>query len=223
MWALVDNSKVGKIYTRPLWLKDASGTSHPPSTFKNSATLASFKIYPVVITNSPMSNTDIYREGGMTYSWKSSKKIVEATHSYSLKAMEDVNSAWTQTEIEADKAPAGTKKGDAKLDDRGYQVVILGIRSILINKIKNQESSLLKQTDKWIIRKSEKSTDVPSTVTTWRDGIRSKAIEMETAITNAADSDAILVLLRTTYDNDHKLITSAILYDFPIAPEGMPR
>jgi len=222
MWAKVDNNKVGKTYTRPVWLKDASGTSYPPATFKNLTALASFKIYPVELTNSPVRPSYLYTGGSITYSWKSSKKIVEATHSSVLKAMEDVNATWTQADLDVGRSPAGAKKGDPQLDDNGYQIVILGIRSILINKVKEIESGLLNQTDKWIIRKSEKSTAIPSTVTTWRDGIRTKATEMETAITNAADSDAIFVLLRPTYDGDGKMTASAVLYDFPIAPEGMP-
>tara|TARA_R110002020_G_scaffold297278_4_gene513092 strand:- start:1446 stop:2123 length:678 start_codon:yes stop_codon:yes gene_type:complete len=225
MWAKVDNNKVTRIYAHPEWLKDGSGTAHPPSTFKNTTSLASFSIHPVVMTNAPPNHRELYKSGDITYAWKSSKKIVEATHSYPLKAMADVNDTWTQTEIDSGNAPAGTKKGDNKLDENGHQIVILGIRSLLINEVKNRESSLLLQTDKWIVRKAEKTTAIPSTVKSWRDAIRAKATTMETAITNATDSDAILVLLRPTYDSADppKVTAPAVLYDYPVPPEGMPQ
>lgn len=220
MWAKIDNNKVGRIYTNPEWLKDGSGTSYPPATFKNTTRLASFSIYPVVITNAPPAHRGLYEGGGITYAWKSTKKVVEASHSYALKSMNDVNATWSQSEIDSGNAPAGTKKGDNKLNENGYQIVILGIKSICKNRVKKLESDLLSQTDKWIVRKAEKTTAIPSTVKTWRDAIRTKATEMETAITNAADSDAILALLTSTTDGDKT--TPAVLYTFPIAPEGMP-
>ena len=43
-------------------------------------------------------------------------------------------------------------------------------------------------------RKSEKSTAIPSNTSTHRDAVRTKQAEMETAITNAADTAALETL-----------------------------
>ena len=51
---------------------------------------------------------------------------------------------------------------------------------------------------------------------TWRDAIRTKATEMETAIDNAADTDAVAALfLKFTNNEDGSQTKSGILYDWP--------
>jgi len=57
---------------------------------------------------------------------------------------------------------------------------------------------------------------VPSNIQTWRNAIRSKATDMETAITNAANTDAIAALFLTyTTEDDGSITKSGILYDWP--------
>ena len=77
------------------------------------------------------------------------------------------------------------------------------------NKVKLEQRSLLAVTDWVIIREADVGTAVPSDIKTWRDAIRAKATEMEEAIDNAADADAIIELA------DNK---SSILYDWPVDP-----
>jgi len=108
------------------------------------------------------------------------------------------------------------KDGKAILDSDGNQIVTLGVKSNLKNEVKTQQASLLAQTDWAIVRKADKGTAVPSNIQTWRDAIRTKATEMETAIDNAADTDAIKALFFTsTTDSDGKTTESGILYDWP--------
>ena len=108
------------------------------------------------------------------------------------------------------------KDGKAVLDSDGNQLVTLGVKSSLKNEVKNQQASLLSQTDWAIIRKADKGAAIPSNIQTWRDGIRTKATEMETAIDNAADTAAVEALfLKWTTDSDGKTTKSGILYDWP--------
>ena len=79
-------------------------------------------------------------------------------------------------------------------------------------EVKKQQGSLLSQTDWAIVRKADKGTTIPSNIQTWRDGIRTKATQMETAIDNAADTDAVAALF-LTWDKDGN--KSGILYDWP--------
>ena len=56
----------------------------------------------------------------------------------------------------------------------------------------------LADTDWYVTRKAEKSTAIPSAITTHRDAVRTKQAEMETAITNAADTPALETLYTYT-------------------------
>ena len=106
--------------------------------------------------------------------------------------------------------------GNAFLDQDGNQVVTLGVKSNLKNEVKSQQAARLAQTDWAIVRKADKGTDIPSNIQTYRDAIRTKATEMETAIDNAADTDAVEALfINWTTDSDGKQTKSGILYDWP--------
>ena len=99
------------------------------------------------------------------------------------------------------------------LDDTGSgDNLVLGVKSNLKQEVKNQQGSLLSQTDWAIVRKADKGTAIPSNIQTWRDGIRTKATQMETAIDNAADTDAIAALFLSWDEDGNK---SGILYDWP--------
>jgi len=90
------------------------------------------------------------------------------------------------------------------LDDSGSgENLALGLKSTLKNVVKDQQGSLLSQTDWVIIRKADKETAIPSNIQTWRDAIRAKATEMENAIDNTTDTDAIAALLES-FDVDAK-------------------
>ena len=87
--------------------------------------------------------------------------------------------------------------GDPLLDDEGNQLVTRGVKWNLKQEVKSQQGSLLSQTDWAIVRKADKGTAIPSNIQTWRDGIRTKATQMETAIDNAADTDAVAAFKET--------------------------
>ena len=103
------------------------------------------------------------------------------------------------------------------LDDTGSgDNLVLGVKSNLKQEVKNQQGALLSQTDWAIIRKADKGTAIPSNIQTWRDGIRTKATQMETAIDNAADTDAVAALfLKYIINEDGSKTKSGILYDWP--------
>ena len=51
-------------------------------------------------------------------------------------------------------------------------------------------------------RNTEKSTAIPSSISTHRDAVRTKQAEMETAITNASDTPALETLYKYTEQED---------------------
>ena len=86
------------------------------------------------------------------------------------------------------------------------------IKSSLKDNIKTQQGSLLSQTDWAYIRHYDTGTDVPANIETWRNAIRAKATEMENAIDNATDTDAVAALFISWEEGK---IKSGILYDWP--------
>jgi len=77
-----------------------------------------------------------------------------------------------------------------------------GLKTILIRNVKSEAEAVLSQTDWYITRKAEKSTAIPSAITTHRDAVRTKQAAMETAITNASDTPALETLYTYTTDSD---------------------
>ena len=77
----------------------------------------------------------------------------------------------------------------------------VGLKTTLKNEVKDYQGSLLSQTDWAYIRHYDSGTDVPANIETWRNAIRAKATEMENAIDNATDTDAIAALLMS-FDGD---------------------
>ena len=106
-----------------------------------------------------------------------------------------------------------TSTAKALADSGSGDDLVLGVKSSLKNKVKSQQESLLNQTDWAVVRKSEKSTAIPSNIATWRDAIRTKATAMESAIDGAADTAAVAALFVTFDAEGNK---SGILYDWPI-------
>ena len=102
--------------------------------------------------------------------------------------------------------------GELLKDSEGNQVVTFGVKSTLIDQVKHQQGNFLAQTDCAIIRKADKGTAIPSNIQTWRDAIRTKATEMEDAINNAVDTEAIEALFLVTNSEGN---VTGILYDWP--------
>ena len=81
-------------------------------------------------------------------------------------------------------------------------VKVEGLKTKLIRTIKQQAAAILRDTDWYIIRKADAGTAVPSAITTHRAAVRTKAAEMETALTNAADTPALETLYTYTEQED---------------------
>ena len=85
----------------------------------------------------------------------------------------------------------GTDKDGVELNP---VVVIEGLKTNLIRDLKTNVANELAKTDWYITRNTEKSTAIPSAISTHRDAVRTKQANMETAITNAADTAALETL-----------------------------
>ena len=88
-----------------------------------------------------------------------------------------------------------------------------GLKTQLIRQVKQQAAGELQNTDWYVIRKADAGTAVPSAITTHRAAVRTKCAEMETAITNAADTPALETLY--TYTTNDAGIRSRPLGELP--------
>jgi hypothetical protein len=106
----------------------------------------------------------------------------------SAKALDDVN--------------ATDEKGNLLKDENGNQVVTLGVKSVLKAQEKVTAGSLLAKYDWYVVRKAEKSTAIPTAITTYRDGVRTACDTREKEVDACSDTAALVTLYGATYDKD---------------------
>jgi len=76
----------------------------------------------------------------------------------------------------------------------GVEYTTPGLKTNLIKDLKTNVANELAKTDWYITRNTEKSTAIPSAISTHRDAVRTKQAEIETAIINAVDTPALETL-----------------------------
>ena len=159
-------------------------------------------IYTVEIDNTNKKDPEWYTNTEITYAYDASGNKVKGTYGTAT-ARAHADTLWTEKDKTDGNIPSGKDVGD---------VAIEGLKTILIRQVKRQAEAILGETDWYVTRKSEKSTAIPSAITTHRDAVRTKQAEMETAITNAADTPALETLYTyTTTDG----VTSRPLGELP--------
>ena len=94
------------------------------------------------------------------------------------------------------------ENGDPVLDSNGDQVVTLGVKSVLKAQEKVTAGSLLARYDWYVVRKAEKSTAIPSIISTYRDAVRTVCNTRETEIDACSDTAALVTLYGSTEQSD---------------------
>ena len=94
------------------------------------------------------------------------------------------------------------KDSDGKLikNEDGSQMVIKGVKSILKEQEKATAGSLLAPYDWYVVRKAEKSTAIPSSISTFRDGVRTACDTREKEIDACSDTAALVILYSNKED-----------------------
>ncbi len=105
--------------------------------------------------------------------------------------------------------------GNAINDIDGNQLVTLGLKSVWVAKTKRTAADKLAVHDWYVTRNAEKSTAIPSSVTTYRDAVRTKCAEIETALNGASDLAAFMALFEDTRDSDDNVTAVAKINDWP--------
>ena len=105
--------------------------------------------------------------------------------------------------------------GNPVRDTDGNQIVTPGLKSVWVAETKRTANDKLAVHDWYIVRNAEKSTAIPSSITTYRDAVRTKCGEIETALNGAADLAAFMALFEDTIDADGNVTAVAKINDWP--------
>ena len=188
MWGLVESGSITKLITKPKGLV-IGDIQYSRNIFKlwSKSELEAIGIYEVEFDDTNKKDEAYYTNTNQSFAFAGGK-ITASYGSATAKAHADTK--WTQSEIDAGKAPAGADTNT---------VAVEGLKTIKIRTVKAQAAAILAETDWYIVRKADAGTAVPSAVTNHRAAVRTKCAEMETAITNASNTPAIETLY--TYVN----------------------
>jgi len=201
MHAIITDGSISKIinYAKPLVIGDVR---YPAKIFSvwTASELAAIGIYEITFDDSKKKDEKYYINTDQTFTYDADAGTVTATYGdATARAHADAN---------------GVDEDGNELDP---VVVIEGLKTKFIKDVKSQAENLLNQTDWYITRKAEKNTAIPSAITTWRDGIRTKQAAMETLITNASNTAAIQTLYTyvNTADEGDPVVMERPLGEFP--------
>ena len=183
MFALVESGSITKYFSgnRGITLGDVQ---YPKSIFTlwSNAEREAIGIYEVEHDNTNKKDEQWYINTNQSFAFAGGK----VTASYgSATAKAHADTLWTQQDSDDGDLPSDKSVGDIKTR---------GLKYNLIQTIKKQAAGILQDTDWYVVRKADAGTAVPSAITTHRAAVRTKCAEMETAITNAADTPALETL-----------------------------
>ena len=171
MYALVESGTITKYFAHPKgFVLNNNQYSADVFTKWSDSDREAIGLYKIIFDDSNKKDTRWYTNTDQTYTYDDSAETVTATY--------------------------GTATAKAYDDVTTDGIVTPGLKTVLIRDLKNEVSNNLAKTDWYVTRKSEKSTAIPSNISTHRDAVRTKQAEMETAITNAADTAALETLYK---------------------------
>ena len=196
MFALVESGSITKMLrgNKGITIGD---NQYPAAVFSlwSESERNAIGIYTIEIDSTNKKSEEWYINTNITYAYDSSANKVKGTYgTATAKDITDIK--WTQSEIDAGNAAPGADTNTVKTE---------GLKTVLIRQVKTEAEDILNETDWYITRKAEKSTAIPSAITTYRDAVRTKQAAMETAITNAADTAALETLYARDSNGDRPL------------------
>mgnify|MGYP003136580690 FL=1 len=195
MYALVESGSVTKIFSN---LKgfELNGTQYPGDIFYKwtKSEKEAIGIYEVETDSTNFKDEKWYINTNESFTF-SNNKVIRSWGTAT--ARKHADTLYTSLDKTNGLIPEGKEVGD---------VAYRGLKYNLIETIKKQAAGILQETDWYIIRKADAGTAVPSSITTHRAAVRTKAAEMETAITNASDTPALETLYTYTLQEDGSAI-----------------
>ena len=118
---------------------------------------------------------------------------------------------------ELDDVDAKDQEGNLLKNPDGTQMVILGVKSVLKAQEKVTAGTLLAPYDWYVVRKAEKSTAIPTAITTYRDAVRTACNTRETEIDACSDTAALVTLYGSTEKDG---VFTPNMTQYPADPNG---
>jgi len=193
MYAIITDGSISGYINHPKSIT-IGDVLYPAKIFSiwTASELAAIGIIEITFDDSKKKDTQWYKNTNQTYTYDASAGTVTAAYGDAT-AKAHADTLFTTQDKTDDRIPEGKDVGDVKSE---------GLKTQLIRTIKQQAAGILEDTDWYIIRKADAGTAVPSSITNHRAAVRTKAAEMETAITNAADTPALETLYTYTEQED---------------------
>jgi len=193
MHAIITDGSISKYINHPKSLV-IGDVRYPARIFSawTASELAAIGIIEVTFDDSNKKDEKWYINTNQTYTYDADAGTVTAAYGNAT-AKAHADTLWTQADSDDGDLPSDKSVGDVKVE---------GLKTTLIRTLKQQVAGILNDTDWYIIRNSEKSTAIPSSISTYRDSVRTKQASMETAITNASDTPALETLYTYTRQED---------------------
>jgi len=193
MHAIITDGSISKYinHPKPLVIGDVR---YPARIFSvwTANELAAIGIIEVTFDDSKKKDEQWYINTNQTYTYDADAGTVTATYGDAT-AKAHADTTWSQQDSDDGDLPSDKSVGDVKVE---------GLKTKLIRTLKSQVANELARTDWYITRNTEKSTAIPSAISTHRDAVRTKQASMETAITNASDTPALETLYTYTEQED---------------------
>ena len=187
MYALVESGSITKLFTYPKGF-ELNGNQYSSDIFSKWSTAEknAIGIYEVVTDSTNKKDEKWYINTNETIAF-ADNQVTRSWGTATAKAHAD--SLYTAQDNTDGLIPDDKEIGDVKVE---------GLKTVLIRTLKQQVSGILNDTDWYITRKTEKTTAIPSAISTHRDAVRTKQASMETQITNASDTPALETLYTYT-------------------------
>tara|TARA_A100001011_G_scaffold397453_2_gene498486 strand:- start:527 stop:1099 length:573 start_codon:yes stop_codon:yes gene_type:complete len=175
MWALIEDNAITKIINQPkgMVIGDIRYSRKIFSLWSQDE-LEAKGIYEVVFDNSNKKDEAYYNNTNQSFNYADG----QVTASYGSATPKELNDVTDENDV-----------------------VTKGLKTQHKKNIKQQASGLLAPTDWYVLKATDVAEySVPSAVATFRTNVRTKSNEMETAIDNASDVDALAALY--VYNDD---------------------
>ena len=187
MYALVESGTITKYFSYPKGFT-LGELQYPADIFMKWSVeeKEAIGIYEVVFDDNNKKNEQWYINTNQTFAFADG--VVTASYDTAI-AKSHADSLWTQQDSDDGNLPSDKSVGDVRGE---------GLKTTLIRTLKSQVAGILKNTDWYITRNTEKSTAIPSSISTHRDAVRTKQAAMEAQITGAADTAALETLYTFT-------------------------
>jgi hypothetical protein len=184
MWALIEDGSITKLINNPkaMVIGDIQYSRNIFSFRWSNEEREAIGLYEIVFDNTNKKDEAYYTNTNQSFAFAGG--VVTASYG-SATAKAHADTLFTaQDEIDG----LGTEG----------EIAVEGLKTVRIRTIKQQAAGELQNTDWYVVRKADANTAIPSAITTHRAAVRTKCAEMETAITNAADTPALETLYTYT-------------------------